>query len=152
MDITVVDKLSNTQIEKLHDLYQNEWFSKGRSIEDVHEMLKHTDFVFGFCMSGGKELIGFARVISDRVYKAFVFDVIVDQNYRNKGMGKYIMHTIFNHSVLKKVSHIELYCPEKFVPFYEKLGFERRSSFLLRRISNQQNPTAPCDTPRILKN
>jgi hypothetical protein len=43
------------------------------------------------------------------------------------------MNTLFNHQILKKVSHIELYCPERLVPFYEKLGFEVRTSLLLRR-------------------
>ena len=135
MDISVLNELNNRQIEKLHILFQNEWWTRSRSIEDIRLMLKHTDFVFGFCVPDDGELIGFARVISDWTYKAFIFDVIVDQDYRNKGLGNFIMNTIFNHSVLKKVSHIELYCPEKLFPFYEKMGFERRTSLLLRRKS-----------------
>ncbi len=135
MELSVINNLNDTQIEKLHLLYQNEWFTKGRSISDVREMLIKTDFIFGFCSSESEELIGFARVISDWVYKAFVFDVIVDPNSRSKGMGHFIMNTIFEHPVLKKVSHIELYCPEALVPFYEKMKFERRTSLLLRRLS-----------------
>ena len=135
MNITVIHRLNDAQIEQLYQLYQQEWFTKGRSRENVHEMLKHTDFAFGFCPLDEHDLIGFARVISDWMYKAFVFDVIVDQRYRNKGIGEYIMNTIFNHPVLKSVSHIELYCPEKLAPFYEKMGFERRTSLLLRRTS-----------------
>jgi predicted GNAT family N-acyltransferase len=133
MDISVINKLNDRQIEKLHQLYQNEWFTKSRSIEDIRELLKHTDFLFGFCVPKNEELIGFARVISDWIYKAFVFDVIVEQDYRNKGLGNFIMNAIFNHSVLNKVSHLELYCPERLVAFYEKMGFERRTSLLLRR-------------------
>jgi predicted GNAT family N-acyltransferase len=133
MKYKVVEKLSDLQIKKLHELYQNEWFTEGRSIENVIEMLKHTDFIFGFCDPETNELVGFARVISDWVYKAFVFDVIVDKRLRNKGMGNFIMNTLFNHQILKKVSHIELYCPERLVLFYEKLGFEVRTSLLLRR-------------------
>jgi predicted GNAT family N-acyltransferase len=133
MKYKVVEKLSDLQIKKLHELYQNEWFTEGKSIENVIEMLKHTDFIFGFCDPETNELVGFARVISDWVYKAFVFDVIVDKRLRNKGMGNFIMNTLFNHQILKKVSHIELYCPERLVPFYEELGFEVRTSLLLRR-------------------
>ncbi len=133
MEITVVEKLNESQIEKLHLLYQNEWFTKGRDLADIKAMLEKTSFVFGFCRSNTNEMIGFARVISDFVYKAFVFDVIVDPNFRNKGMGQYIMNTIFENPILEKVSHIELYCPENLVSYYKPLGFNVRTSLLLRR-------------------
>ena len=133
MELSVIDNLDDVQVKKLHCLYQNEWFTKGRTLEDVRIMLNNTNFVFGFCEPSTNELIGFARVISDSIYKAFVFDVIVDSKYRNKGIGHKIMDTIFNHPVLKTVSHIELYCPESLVPFYEPMGFQTRKSLLLRR-------------------
>ncbi len=133
MEITVVDQLNEAQVKKLYEMYQNEWFTKGRVLKDIKEMLLHTDFVFGFCKNGSNELIGFARVISDHVYKAFVFDVIVDQDYREKGLGKFIVDNILNHPTLKHVSHIECYCPEKLVPFYQKWDFKPRTSLLLRR-------------------
>jgi len=136
MDIRIIEKLKSNHIIKLHKLYQNEWFTEGRSLDDVKKMLSHTDFVFGICDVNNDDLIGFARVISDQVYKAFVFDVIVDPSYRNKGYGKLIMETIFNHPKLSSVSHIELYCPESLVPYYEKLGFNRRTSLLLRKMNN----------------
>ena len=137
MNLSIINKLNDTQAEKLHQLYQNEWFTKGRTIEDVRVMLKNTTFVFGFCDPDSEELIGFARVISDSIYKAFVFDVIVDPGFRNEGMGQTIMDTIFNHPVLKKVSHIELYCPDQLVSFYEPMGFKKRTSLLLRRESTE---------------
>ncbi len=134
-DVTIktVNKLDAVQTKKLHLLYQEEWFSEGRTLNDIELMLKHTDFVFGFCDTASNELLGFARVISDSVYKAFVFDVIVDKEYRSKGLGRFIMDTIIEHPVLKNVSHIELYCPEDMVSFYEPMGFKTRKSLLLRR-------------------
>jgi hypothetical protein len=51
MNISVVNTLNEDQIAQLHALYQHEWFSKGRRLEDVREMLEHSDFVFGFCAS-----------------------------------------------------------------------------------------------------
>lgn len=133
MNIFVVENLNETQIEKLHRLYQNEWFTKGRKLEDIKVMLNNTSFVFGFCDSKSEELVGFARVISDFIYKAFIFDVIVDPDFRNKGMGKFIMNTLFEHPVLKQVCHIELYCPEDNIAYYEPMGFHVRKSLLLRR-------------------
>jgi GNAT superfamily N-acetyltransferase len=136
MNIRVIEKLNSDHIIKLHELYQNEWFTEGRSLDDVKKMLNHTDFVFGICERDTDELMGFARVISDHVYKAFVFDVIVAPPYRSKGLGKLMMETIFNHPKLSNVPHIELYCPEPMVAFYEKLGFNRRTSLLLRKTNS----------------
>ena len=133
MNISVKTNLNEQQILKLHQLYQNEWFTKGRILEDIKLMLDKTDYNFGFCISGTNELIGFARVITDSIYKAFVFDVIVDSEYRNKGIGKFIMNTIFEHPVLSKVSHIELYCRDDMVSYYKSIGFKARESLLLRR-------------------
>ena len=133
MNIRIVNTLDSIQTAKLHFLYQKEWFTKGRTLEDIETMLEHTDFVFGFCDAKTNELVGFARVVSDSIYKAFVFDVIVEEGYRSKGLGRLVMDTIFNHPVLKHVSHIELYCPEHLVSFYEPMGFKIRTSLLLRR-------------------
>ena len=110
-------------------------------LDDIKKMLKHSDFVFGICNKSTDELIGFARVVSDHVFKAFIFDVIIEQSYRNKGLGKFILETIFNHPILCNVSHIELYCPETLVPYYEKLGFKRRTSLLLRKMNSRQPHT-----------
>ncbi len=132
-DVIVVEHLSQDQVVKLHRMYQNEWFTEGRTLADITKMLAHTDFIFGFCDPDDDELVGFARVITDHVYKAFVFDLIVDKDYRRNGLGIFIMETLFNHPVLKVVSNIELYCPDHMVPYYEQMGFFRRSSLLLRR-------------------
>ncbi|MCP4177756.1 MAG: GNAT family N-acetyltransferase [bacterium] len=131
--IKVINSLSEKHINQLVELYQNEWFTKGRKKDDVIKMLNSTSFAFGFCNEATDELIGFARVITDCVYKAFVFDVIVDSLFRGKGFGEFIMNTIFDHPILKNVSHMELYCPDKIAPFYEKMGFQKRTSYLLRK-------------------
>ncbi|MCW8859077.1 MAG: GNAT family N-acetyltransferase [Deltaproteobacteria bacterium] len=133
MNVTVITKLNDEQITKLNHLYQNERVTKDRNIEDIKLMLEKTSYVFGFCEPSTNELIGFARVITDSIYKAFIFDVLVDSEYRNKGLGKVIMNTILDHPVIKKVEHIELYCQDKMVPYYEQMGFKTRQSLLLRK-------------------
>jgi predicted GNAT family N-acyltransferase len=62
--------------------------------------------------------------------------MIVDSQYRNEGLGHFIMDTVLDHPILKKVDHIELYCFEGLVSFYEPMGFNIRDSLLLRREAN----------------
>ena len=47
MELSVIDNLDDVQVKKLHLLYQKEWFTKGRTLEDVRIMLDNTNFVYG---------------------------------------------------------------------------------------------------------
>ena len=123
MTIKRIDKLNEQQISQLHLLYQNEWWTKGRVLSDVKIMLRNTDFIFALCEEDSNQLIAFARVLTDKVYKALILDVIVDPKYRSRGLGREIMQMIINHPDLKYIKHFELYCLPELIPFYKKWGF-----------------------------
>jgi len=118
-----IDHLTEDQVSQLYRLYQLEWWTKGRSLADVHTMLTHSDYIFGVCEPGSDRLIAFARVLTDRVFKAFIFDVIVDRAYRGTGLGKATMERVVSHPDLFRVKHFELYCLPELIPFYARWGF-----------------------------
>ena len=123
MQYQVSNALTEAQVEQLHALYQGEWWTVGRSLADVRTMLEHTDFVFAIAAPDTQELWAFARVITDRVFKALVLDVIVHPNHRSAGLGSFLMAHILAHPVLSRVRHIELYCLPERAEFYQRLGF-----------------------------
>ena len=118
-----IDSLDERQAHELHALYQREWWSSDRRFDDVERMLEHSDFIFGVCHDPGGRLVGFARVLTDRVFKALIFDVIVAEDCRHDGLGRRVMERIVRHTALANVRHFELYCLPELVPFYEQLGF-----------------------------
>nr|WP_276533943.1 GNAT family N-acetyltransferase [Brucella intermedia] len=99
-------------------------------MEDVTHMLAHCDLLL-FCLDGNDRIAGFARVLSDFTFKAMIFDVIVAEEYRGQGLGQALVERILDHEKLKRVKSFELYCPDRLVPFYEKLGFVKGTSSLL---------------------
>ncbi len=107
---------------KLVHLYQQAPWAKGRTLEDAREMLRHTDVAI---TAWDREiLIGFGRVLTDYVYRATIWDVIVDKAYQGQGIGTHIVHQILTHPRLKKV---ELFWLCTRMPgFYEKLGFSSK--------------------------
>jgi GNAT superfamily N-acetyltransferase len=119
----VLNTLSAAQAEQLHSLYQSEWWSVGRSLADVRTMLQHSDFVFAIAAPGTQQLLAFARVLTDRVFKALVLDVIVHPDHRSAGLGSFLMAHIAAHPVLSRVRHIELYCLPERVAFYRRHSF-----------------------------
>ena len=116
-------RLSCQQIEQLWQMYQAEWWSREREIEDVRRAVQHSDLIFAFCNSETGRLAAFARVLTDYVYKAVIFDVIVDRPHRATGIGRLLLEAITSHPALLFVEHMELYCRPELVAFYRKWGF-----------------------------
>lgn len=122
MDIELIYNLSETQINDLMELYHEESWSKNRSIDDVKRMLQ-TSWIIGIKDPKTDKLIAFARVLTDYVFRAFIYDVIVAKDYRKLGLGKLIINSILNHENLRNIERIELNCIDSNVAFYQKLGF-----------------------------
>ncbi|MEO9458258.1 MAG: GNAT family N-acetyltransferase [Lentilitoribacter sp.] len=116
--------------DQLFELYKQEWWTKGRSNEDVISAFDNSDLVFG-CVSDDNELIACSRVLSDYTFKAIIFDFIIAKTHRGQGLGKLMLDQIIGHETLANVKSFELYCPDHIAPFYERYGFKKSNSNLL---------------------
>lgn len=67
-----------------------------------------------------EELIGFGRAISDGVYQAAIYDVAVLPTYQGKGIGRMIMHGIFEQC---PTCNFILYASPGKEAFYAKENF-----------------------------
>ncbi|TKB80790.1 MAG: GNAT family N-acetyltransferase [Nitrospira sp.] len=104
---------------QLAALFQQAPWAKGRSAEDAREMLANTDLAISAW--DGDQLIGFGRVLTDYVFRASIWDVIVAKDYQGRKIGTEIVRRILHHPRLKKV---ELFWLCTRMPrFYERLGF-----------------------------
>ncbi|MEG4453715.1 GNAT family N-acetyltransferase [Microcoleus sp. N9_A1] len=125
----IVETLTESQVSDLMDLYKNEFWSDKRTREDVVKMLAATDVIIGFVdESDGVpprklRLIGITRVITDFVYRAMIFDVIIKPTHRKMGLGAKLMDAVLTHPELQAVEHFYLNCLSNMMPFYERWGF-----------------------------
>jgi ribosomal protein S18 acetylase RimI-like enzyme len=119
--VTFSEKKS-LQPEQLMTLFQQAPWAKGRTLNDARDMLRHTDVAL--CAWDGDRLVGFGRVLTDFVYRATIWDVIVDEAYQKQGIGAEIVQRILHHPRLKKVELFWL-CTRR-PGFYEKLGFSSK--------------------------
>jgi predicted GNAT family N-acyltransferase len=117
----LVHQLNEIQIKELHELYKNEWWCKDRTLEDTATCVQNSSLIFAFIES--EQLVAFARVLTDGVFKAFLFDVIIAPQKRGQGLGTAMLHAIQNHALISKVKNLELYCVPELIPYYENLGF-----------------------------
>jgi GNAT superfamily N-acetyltransferase len=115
--------LTSSQIDQLVALFQAEWWTKGRTRADTQRALKMGGPIFALVDPENGDLVAFARTITDGVYKAMIFDIIVKSTWRGTGLGALLMETVMNDPAISNVKHRELYCLEEMVSFYEKWGF-----------------------------
>lgn len=114
---------------QLYELYSREWWTAGRSFEEVVRMVGHSDLTIGLCLDD--RLVAFARVLTDYTFKAMIFDVIVHADFRGRNLGREVVTRIVEHESLAGVRSFELYCPDALVAFYAKLGFSKGTANLL---------------------
>jgi len=118
----IVETLTESQVSDLMDLYKNEFWSDKRTRDDVVKMLASTDVIIGL-VDECDRLIGITRVLTDFVYRAMIFDVIIKPTQRKMGLGAKLMDAVLNHPKLQTVEHFYLNCLPNMMPFYERWGF-----------------------------
>jgi ribosomal protein S18 acetylase RimI-like enzyme len=122
MVMKIIYKLDTHHIIQLQKLFQKEWWTKKRSLKETQKVVENSSIVIGL-VDNNNDLKAFSRVLTDYTFKAVIFDVIVDEGFRNKGIGKELMRLILEHEELKEVKHFELYCLPEMVAFYKSYGF-----------------------------
>ena len=141
MDLDRIDRLTDAQLGDLHRLFQGVWWTRGRTVEQTRAVVAGSDVVFGLCERATGRLVAFARALTDGVFKAVVFDVIVDEPVRGSGVGRELLDFIVTHPDLARVAHLELYCRPELMPFYRKWGFTPNvAGCVLLRRSAAGNP------------
>ena len=107
--------------EQLVNLLRQAGWAKHRSLEGVGRMLEGTFLTLGAWE--GDRLVGFARAMTDGIYRALIDDVIVEESRRGEGIGSELMRRLIGK--LAGVEEVFLRCGEGVVPFYERNRFER---------------------------
>lgn len=114
------------------DLYQiqqllnvSAFWAKGRSIEDLGIAIANSDPVI--TVWDGERLIGFARATSDGIYRATIWDVAIDPEFRAVGLGSKLVETVLSHPRMNRVERVYLMTTHK-QRFYERIGFQANST------------------------
>ena len=130
---TLTHTLAPAHVDQLLAFYDDVWWAKGRTREGVEAMLRGC-LPFAFIDETG-QMIAFARVVGDGVYKATIFDVIVAPDQRGTGLGQHVMDAVMAHPAVASVRHVELQCKPELDEFYRRWGFAPVEGILYMRRS-----------------
>lgn len=116
--------------KKLIELFnQVGWDDKTDNINRLEKMVNNSQIVV--TAWNDDEMIGFARCMTDFVFNGQINNVVVDEKYRRKGIGRELIKRILESS--NQVTYILRGDPENTV-FYKSLGFEEAQlTFVYKR-------------------
>ena len=77
--------------------------------------------------------IGYARCVTDYTTVFYLEDVVIDPEYRKKGLGKLLVKTILEHEAVCQLKGI-LVTDDAF-SLYEPFGFERDREIFMKKVS-----------------
>lgn len=131
-ELEIINDLSMMDLDWLCASIQDSYWGKGRSRARILESFKHS-FCFGAFLEGRQ--VGFARVVSDQVFHAYIFDLFVLESHRGRGIAKALMAAILEHEGLRDVTGFML-ATRAAHGLYEPFGFETvmdSSRYMVRR-------------------
>jgi ribosomal protein S18 acetylase RimI-like enzyme len=126
----ILKEIKTFDLGLLKELYQSAPWAKERSLQDIKRALTNSTLVIS---AWERELlVGFARVLSDKVFRATIWDVIVHPDYQREGIGSMIIEKIITHPTLRNVDRFWLNTKQP--EFYKKFGFaSSHEGMLLQR-------------------
>jgi GNAT superfamily N-acetyltransferase len=97
--VSTDNKLLDTLL--IHDFISNQsYWAQGRKMETVQRALENS---LNFGLYKDVEQIGFARVVTDYCTFAWLADVFILNEYRGRGLSKWLMEVILDQPALEDV-------------------------------------------------
>lgn len=91
------------QIDRICAMLSKSYWAQARSRETIEKSIQHS-VCFGAYAEGTQ--VGFARCVTDYATIFWLCDVIVDEAYRGRGIGKALMEAVSSHEKLQGLSGI----------------------------------------------
>ena len=92
---------------------------------------------YGFVLKEDEKLLGFASIhVINKINRVscLIEDVVIDSNYRGKGLGKLLINHLIKFSKTLGSDKIILNSQESNTKFYEKLGFKKNETQMIIRL------------------
>ena len=99
-NFTISTDPARLDVDAIADMLSRSYWANKRTREQLERSLNHS-LVFG--LYDGSRQIGLARVISDYTIFAYLCDVIIHEDHRGQGLGKWLMKTVHDHPELLHV-------------------------------------------------
>ncbi len=89
---------SKLDVDAIASMLSRSYWARGRTRQNLERALQNS-LVFG--LYEGIQQIGLARVVTDYGVFGYLCDVFVHEDYRGRGLGKWLVQTVMSHPDLQ---------------------------------------------------
>jgi GNAT superfamily N-acetyltransferase len=114
----VTDDAGEFHINEICELLKKTYWGFDRTEKQIKKSLEHSLAVGLF---DGTRQIGFSRAVTDYVTFSWICDVVVHDDYRSKGLGKWMLQCLFDHPEI--ISTRMILVTKDAQDLYRKYGF-----------------------------
>ena len=111
------------KLQKLLD--RNAFWAKSRKINDLKKCLANSAVIVSLWV--GNKIVGFGRALTDGIYRGVLWDIVIDQNYQGKGLGKLIVKNLLSSKKIQNTQKLYLMTTNK-KKFYSQFDFKKVTS------------------------
>jgi len=116
---TITTDKEKFDVDLIHSFLTNSYWAEGISREIVRRSI---DGALCFGVFENNKQIGFARMITDKATFAYLADVFIMEEYRGRGLSKWLMQIIMSHPDLQGLRRMMLATRDAH-ELYKKFGF-----------------------------
>lgn len=124
-NFTIFDDSKHVDLERVKALLSTSYWAADRNIDVISTSVKHSEC---FSLYDNDRQIGFARVVTDYSTFGYIADVIIDTNYRGKGLGKWLVDTVVNDARWK--NKFLMLATNDAHSLYQKHGFKQSDKLM----------------------
>ena len=124
------DKIKELPCDQLYNLFKLAGWTEG---SETDEMLKNFNVPFinsTLVVSAwdNERLVGVVRVLSDKVIRSVIYDLVVDPEYQGQGIGKELVKRCIRHY---PYTEWLVQTTGNIAGYYEKMGFKTYNDVVL---------------------
>lgn len=116
---TITTEKEKFDVEFIHSFLTRSYWAEGISKEVIKRSI---DGALCFGLFENDKQIGFARTITDKATFAYLADVFIIEEYRGRGLSKWLMEVLMSHPSLQGLRRMMLATKDAH-GLYEKFGF-----------------------------
>ncbi|UDI79051.1 GNAT family N-acetyltransferase [Staphylococcus taiwanensis] len=120
MEFKLITYFDESYIDSIYEIYQSVGWLK-HDKETICEIFRNSTHVVLTIYDN--KVIGVARALSDGVFNAAIYDVVVNKDFQNKQIGMRMLERLLDEIGL--VSCIHLISTIVNLDFYQKAGFKK---------------------------
>ncbi|QTC41658.1 GNAT family N-acetyltransferase [Bacillus sp. V3] len=132
MILDIKEEFHTDDLEEMKAVYQSVGWMK-HSPEVIKQVFESSNVIV--IVKAEEQVVGFGRALSDGVFNAAIYDIVVHREFQNQGIACKIMRRLLER--LEGVSCVHLISTSGNEEFYKKCGFRKVKTGMARYIREE---------------